>query len=419
MKTALPVLGIFILIANFSALAQEWSITTMPEALWSGVACSADGNKLVVDGYESGIWVSTNRGAAWDVKQTDSSIRWSAVACSADFTKQVAVSQDAAGAIYTSTNSGDTWNPTTAPTDNYHAVASSPDGTKLAAVSEVAQSWGVYISTNAGATWVLTPAVPIIGYFQSVAISADGTKLAATGGALYFIGNTTALTGGGEIEYSTNSGVTWHLSDASQNWEWSAIACSTNGNFMVAAAYGDTNNNPGPVMISTNAGANWLPTTLPNLAYGAVACTPDGTKITVGCYNSYQTISPNAVYSSTNSGATWTADQNLTDLGAIAYSADGTKRVATTAGGWLVPNYIAVSPPLADGTAPSLAITPAGGQVILSWPTSAAGYGLQTTTNLTAGSWGGISNGIATVGTNYVFTNAAAGHAAFFRLKGN
>src|SRR5712675_1487520 len=138
MRTSWPTLAILcgLLPVSFSASAQDWSITIMPEAFWSGVACSADGMKLVLDGYSSGIWVSTNRGVSW--------------------------------------------NPTPAPIDNYHAIASSPDGAKLAAVSEVAQSWGVYISTNAGATWVLTPAVPIIGYFQSVAISADGTKLAAT-----------------------------------------------------------------------------------------------------------------------------------------------------------------------------------------------------------------------------------------------
>jgi hypothetical protein len=405
--------GLFCL--TYPALAQDWSIIITPASpVWQGVACSADGMKLVVDGYASGIWVSTNRGATWAPKDT-SSTRWSAVASSADGTKLVAASQDAAGAIYTSTNSGNTWQPTSAPTDNYHAVASSPDGTKLAAVSEVWGAWGIYTSTNSGADWVRTVAVPVIGYFQSVAISADGTKLAAAGGVWPFF-TTPPSDGGGEIEYSTNSGVTWHLSDASQSLDWSAIACSTNGKFMVAAAYGDTNGNPGPVVISTNSGVNWMPTTLPHLAYGAVACSADGTSFTVACLNSYQTISPNGVYSSTNSGATWTQDQTLTDAGAIACSADGTKRVATTAGG-LVPNYVAVSPPLAVNAAPKLGISRAGNQVVLSWPTSATGYVLQSTTNLSVGRWGSITNGISTNSSYCVFTNAAGGRAAFFRLK--
>jgi hypothetical protein len=419
MKTPLPSLAILcgLLPLSFCALAQDWSVTSMPESAWSGVACSADGMKLVVDGYESGIWVSTNRGATWAETYTISSNRWSAITSSADGIKLVAVSQDLYGAIYISTNSGNSWRPAAAPTDNYHAVASSPDGTKLAAVSWDWGAYGIYTSTNSGTSWDLTAAVPVIGYFQSVAISADGTKLAAAGGALSLIGGSTTLTGGGEIEYSTNSGVTWHLSDASMNWEWSAIACSSNGNFMVAAAHGDTNNNPGPVFISTNAGANWMPTTAPNLAYGAVACSADGTKITVGCYNAYQTISPNVVYSSTNSGATWAPDQTLTDVGAIAYSSDGTKRVATTAGGWLVPNFVAVSPTLAVTAGPQLIIMPSGNAVALYWPTSASGYILQSTTNLSAGSWSSITNGISTTGSYYAFTNATSGKAAFFRLK--
>ena len=398
-----------------SARAQDWSFTPLPQALWGGVASSADGMKLVADGYASGIWVSTNRGYSWTAVDA-SATRWSAVASSADGTKLVAVSQDASGAIYTSTNSGQNWQPTTAPIDNYHSVASSPDGTKLAAASWDWGAWGIYTSSNSGVTWVRTAAVPQTGYFQSVAISADGRNVAAAGGALSLIGGTSTLTGGGEIDYSTNSGLSWDISDAPLDWEWSAIACSTNGKFMVAAAYGDTNGNPGPVYISTNSGVHWTLTTAPPLAYGAVACSPDGTKITVACLNSYQT-GPNGVYTSTNSGATWAEDKTLTDSGSIAYSADGTKRVASTAGGWLVPSYVAVSPLLATSAGPLLTISEASNHVVLSWPTSAAGYTLESATNLVAGSWSSISNGITTAGSNYLFTNSMTNKGTFFRLK--
>jgi hypothetical protein len=416
MKTSLPVLAVLCGLWSVGdpARAQDWSITTLPQACWTGVACSADGTRLVALGSATGIWVSTNRGATWTPTDT-SETAWSGIASSADGTKLAAVSQSTSmGAIYISTNSGNTWHLTSAPTDDYRGIVSSPDGTKLAAVSREWGAWGVYTSTNSGASWNRTTAVPMIGFFQSVALSADGTKLAAAGGVL---SPNPGVTGGGEIEYSTDSGVTWHLSDAPQTWEWSAIACSSNGNFMVAAAYGDTNNNPGPVYISTNSGVNWMPSTAPHLAYGAVACSADGSKITVACLNTDQTISPNAVYSSTNSGATWTQDQTLMDAGSIVYSADGTKRVATTAGGALVFNYVAVSPPLAANVAPQLGITVTGNKVVISWPASAAGYALETTTNLSVGKWGGISDGIFTVGANCVFTNSTSGRTAFFRLK--
>jgi hypothetical protein len=419
MKASLPALAILcgLLPVSFSAPAQDWSDTMLPGVFWQGVASSADGMKLVADGYESGIWVSTNRGASWAETSTIVSNRWSAVASSADGVKLVAVSQDEFGSIYTSTNSGLTWQPTIAPYDDYKSVASSADGRTLVAASLY---YDIYVSTNSGSTWVEQTYFPVNmswnGIFNSVTISADGTKMAAAAGALYIQGGTTdVLYGGGQIQFSTNSGASWNTSDAPNNWSWAAITCSSNGNFMVAAAYGDTNHNPGPIYISTNSGANWLPTIAPKLAYGAVACSADGTKITAACVGSTQTISPNGVYTSTNSGATWTEDQTLTDANAMACSADGTKRVAAT--GLELPNFVAVSPPLAVTAGPQLTIIPSGNTVALYWPTSASGYTLQSTTNFSTGSWSSISNGIGTIGSYYAFTNATSGQAAFFRLK--
>jgi hypothetical protein len=185
---------------------------------------------------------------------------------------------------------------------------------------------------------------------------------------------------------------------------------------MVAAAYGDTNGNPGPVYISRNGGINWTITTAPYLAYGAVACSADGTKITVACFNSYQTISPNGVYTSTNSGTNWTENTTLADSGSIAYSADGTKLAATTEGG-LGLNYVAVSPPLAVTNGPQLNIALSGGEVVLYWTTNTAGYVLQSITNLSSTNWASITNEINTIEGYYVYSNTLSGKAAFFRLK--
>ena len=195
MKTSLPALAVLCghLSVSHPACAQNWSITSLPQACWTGVACSDDGTKLVALGSATGIWVSTNRGATWTV--TDTSARlWEAIGSSADGTKLVAVARN--DGIYISTNSGNTWQLAAAPTDTYQGVVSSPDGTKLAAVSWDEGLWGIYTSTNSGANWVLTPAVPMIGYFQSVALSADGTKLAAAGG---IVRHNPQLTDGGEI----------------------------------------------------------------------------------------------------------------------------------------------------------------------------------------------------------------------------
>jgi uncharacterized repeat protein (TIGR03803 family) len=66
---------------------------------------------------------------------------------------------------------------------------------------------------------------------------------------------------------------------------------------------------------------------------------------------------------------------------------------------------------------PSLGISATGDQVVISWPASVPNYVLQTASDLSSGSWSNITSGIATVGTNYVFTNDATGQTAFFRLQ--
>jgi uncharacterized repeat protein (TIGR03803 family) len=65
---------------------------------------------------------------------------------------------------------------------------------------------------------------------------------------------------------------------------------------------------------------------------------------------------------------------------------------------------------------PSMGITTAGNKIVLSWPTNATGFTLQSITNLSFGSWSNVTTGISTVGTNYMFTNTVNGNASFFRL---
>jgi hypothetical protein len=67
--------------------------------------------------------------------------------------------------------------------------------------------------------------------------------------------------------------------------------------------------------------------------------------------------------------------------------------------------------------APSMGIALAGDQVVVSWPTLASNYVLQSTTDLATGRWSNITNGITITGTNYVFTNSMSGQAGFFRIQ--
>lgn len=86
------------------------------------------------------------------------------------------------GGIYTSTNAGASWTQTSAPSERWSCIASSSDGSKLAAVCFS----GVYTSTNAGVSWTQTSA-PSNASWSSIASSSDGTQLVAgiVGGGIW------------------------------------------------------------------------------------------------------------------------------------------------------------------------------------------------------------------------------------------
>ncbi len=143
-----------------------------PRGHWKTVVCSSDGMKLLATDLIQ-LFTSTNAGANWSLTSAPSN-QWSAIASSADGTKLVACNDYSIGRIYTSTNSGLNWMPTSAPSNTFwSAVTSSTDGTKLAACS---YSGNIYFSTNSGSTWT-SNSFPT--YVKGMATSADGTKLFA------------------------------------------------------------------------------------------------------------------------------------------------------------------------------------------------------------------------------------------------
>jgi len=65
---------------------------------------------------------------------------------------------------------------------------------------------------------------------------------------------------------------------------------------------------------------------------------------------------------------------------------------------------------------PKLAITAAGGAVVISWPVAATGFILEQTHDLAAGSWTAVTNAPAVVSYNYILTNTPTATATFYRL---
>jgi len=239
---------------------------------------------------------------------------WTSVASSADGTKLVAVGPFS---IYTSTNSGATWI-SNAPSAQWISVASSADGNKLVAASDAGLYGFIYTSTNAGATWLVTSAPGT--YWISVASSADGTKLVAAE-------NDNDITTPGLIYTSTNSGTSWTATSApSTNWQ--AVTSSADGTKLVAVVAGVVNVGNGAgfetyglIYTSTNSGATWTATAGTGLGWTSVASSADGSKLIAASYFG-------ELYSSTNSGATWvTNGAPLKNWTCVASSANGDRLV--------------------------------------------------------------------------------------------
>ena len=66
---------------------------------------------------------------------------------------------------------------------------------------------------------------------------------------------------------------------------------------------------------------------------------------------------------------------------------------------------------------PRLSVQVAGGSVVLTWPSTAGGYGLESTPTLMGASWQSITNAPIVSGNSYAMTNAVSGSSIFYRLR--
>ena len=290
------------------SIGESWTARNT-NRVWSAVASSADGTKLVATVKGGQIYTSTDSGVTWAPQ--DSSRNWSSVASSADGTKLVAGVGDNAisvGYIYTSGNSGvGSWSQHDS-TRQWVSVASSADGTMLVAAvygTVSAGGPGVYTSGNSGAAWGRTTLTN--SFCSSVASSADGTKLVAT---VY----------GGRICTSTNSGGSWVTNASSLNW--TAVASSADGTRLIAAV------SSGQLYIYYNSGTNWTAVNpAASLQWTAVASSADGSRLVA-------VASSGQVYISTDSGVTWAQHFGLPAASwtGVACSADGSKLVLVANG---------------------------------------------------------------------------------------
>ena len=226
---------------------------------------------------------------------------WYSVASSADGTKLAAVN-GANGLIYTSTDSGINWTPRDS-NRSWQTIASSSDGNKLVAGGVGIQ---IYTSTDSGVTW--TPRENVRNW-TSIASSADGSKLVAVDGGLSCVPMPCEPLG--RIYTSTDSGVTWTPRESDKNW--GAVASSADGTKLVAGVYN------GRIYTSTDSGVTWTDTGTGGLVT-ALASSSDGSKL-AACKESAPLIT------SSDSGVSWTQRPEVTNCMSVASSADGTRLV--------------------------------------------------------------------------------------------
>ena len=242
--------------ANANGIVNAFTIKA-----WDGTTASATAIQVQVTvtavndapSFALPAGTATPAGATWTAR--DSNRGWYAIASSADGTKLAAVVL--AGQIYTSVDSGANWTARES-SRNWGSIASSADGTKLAAVASGGQ---IYTSIDSGATWTARES---IRNWRSIASSADGTKLAA-------------VAYGSQIYTSTDSGATWTARGS--NRLWTRIASSADGTKLAAAVYG------GQIYTSIDSGATWTPGLSDgNRNWWGVASSDDGTKLAAVAY---------------------------------------------------------------------------------------------------------------------------------------
>ena len=244
---------------------------------------------------------------------------WSSIASSADGSKLAAVSlynnSGKMGLLATSTDSGVIWTPRDS-ARKWVSITSSADGSKLAAVESGGQ---IYTSTDYGATWTPRDSAR---QWSSITSSADGSKLAA-------------VEKGGQIYTSTDSGAIWLPRDSARRW--TSITSSSDGSKLAAVealmqTISGVNTGVGLIYTSTDSGVTWTPRGIGNM-WNSITSSSDGTKLAA-------VSGTNTIFTSINSGITWNFAQVVSNnstqfynFSSITSSADGSKLAATTTGG--------------------------------------------------------------------------------------
>ncbi|MDB5160334.1 MAG: glycosyl hydrolase [Candidatus Saccharibacteria bacterium] len=284
-----------------------WTYYAANGAIKSDSSLTLNSNGLVQYNNSDMLDLTLGGATPW-IQQLKSGVQnWNCLASSADGTKLAATA--GTGYIYTSTDSGATWAAQTAPDlQNWQAITSSADGTKLAAAV-----FGGYIYTSAdsGLTWTQQTGSTSQNWWAMTS-SPNGMILAACVSAGY-------------IYTSIDGGVTWTQQTASPTPGWTSITMSADGTRLAAVA------GVGYVYTSQDSGATWVQRTgSTSQNWQAITSSNDGTRVAAVANNGY-------IYTSRDLGVTWTQQTGSTSQywQSITSSVDGTRLTAAVFSGYI------------------------------------------------------------------------------------
>jgi hypothetical protein len=355
------------------ALFPGWQPGAAPATNWSAVACSADGTRMYATVARGFIYASTNSGGTWSQSGAVSNF-WACVASSSDGVKLIAA--EAPGFVYTSANSGGVWHKNNLSSNGWATVTISTNGDYLLAVKKTGSEVGTAVlnySSNSGTNWSGTDIgnIECPQSWSGAAASANGLNLVAT-------------LDDGPIYVSTDGGAQWTKTGAPTN-EWSAVASSSDGTKLVAVAHTGgpgceqslQGTYTGPIYTSTDSGNTWTEQNAPSNYWTGVASSSDGTKLVAVSRNG-------PIYTSSDSGVTW-ADSGAptNDWTSVASSADGNTLVAVAGSGGGIYTW---------QTEPALNFAATNNNLSFSWLGYWNGAILMQNTNLTATNWTATTN---------------------------
>ncbi|MDB6110385.1 MAG: hypothetical protein JWR69_2135 [Pedosphaera sp.] len=168
-----------------------------------------------------------------------------------------------------------------------------------------------YLTTNNSQVTVILPASPGLGTMMRISGAGAG------GWKLSQNAGQSILTG----NLGLPAGNFWTTNHALGNLAWQAVASSADGAKMVAAV------SSGFIYTSVDSGATWTQRAT-SQAWHSVASSADGTRLAAA-------VSSGLVYTSVDSGANWTARAGSLAWYSIASSADGTKLAAVVNNGFI------------------------------------------------------------------------------------